>query len=186
MIRRTRRDMRSLAADLAGDIGEATKLLQHSSQRLTERHFDPHESGEIEGSEMSGSERGTRKGMATQAQIRAYWVDCLWQKKGYDSPQEFLEKDNCFACGFDGPGTLERAHITALSEGGGNDADNLHMLCRCCHHDSEMLSGDEYWRWFMQRNIMDRLLSESVKRGFNAFSAIVRCNDCSPRKARPQ
>lgn len=129
---------------------------------------------------------GTRKGMATQAQIRAYWVDCLWQKKGYDSPQEFLEKDNCFACGFDGPGTLERAHITALSEGGGNDADNLHMLCRCCHHDSEMLSGDEYWRWFMQRNIMDRLLSESVKRGFNAFSAIVRCNDCSPRNAQPQ
>ncbi len=25
--------------DLAGDIGEATKLLQHSSQRLTERHY---------------------------------------------------------------------------------------------------------------------------------------------------
>jgi hypothetical protein len=38
MSRRTRRDKRSLAADLAGDIGEATKLLQHSSQRLTERH----------------------------------------------------------------------------------------------------------------------------------------------------
>ena len=33
------RDMRSRAADLAGDIGEATKLLQHSSQRLTERHY---------------------------------------------------------------------------------------------------------------------------------------------------
>ena len=32
------RDMRSRAADLAGDIGEATKLLQHSSQRLAERH----------------------------------------------------------------------------------------------------------------------------------------------------
>ena len=36
---RNRRDKRSLAADLAGDIGEATKLLQHSSQRLTERHY---------------------------------------------------------------------------------------------------------------------------------------------------
>lgn len=33
------RDMRSRAADLAGDIGEATKLLQHSSQRLTEKHY---------------------------------------------------------------------------------------------------------------------------------------------------
>lgn len=33
------RDMRSRAADLAGDIGEATKLLQHSSQRMTEKHY---------------------------------------------------------------------------------------------------------------------------------------------------
>jgi hypothetical protein len=33
------RDMRSRAADLAGDIGEASQLLQHSSKRLTEKHY---------------------------------------------------------------------------------------------------------------------------------------------------
>lgn len=33
------RDMRSRAADLAGGVGEASKLLQHSSQRLTEKHY---------------------------------------------------------------------------------------------------------------------------------------------------
>lgn len=33
------RDMRSRAADLAGDIEEAAKLLQHSSKRTTERHY---------------------------------------------------------------------------------------------------------------------------------------------------
>lgn len=33
------RDMRSLAADLAGDIDEASKLLQHSSKSLTEKHY---------------------------------------------------------------------------------------------------------------------------------------------------
>lgn len=33
------RDMRSRAADLAGTIAEASKLLQHSSQRLTEKHY---------------------------------------------------------------------------------------------------------------------------------------------------
>ena len=33
------RDMRSRAADLADDLAEASKLLQHSSQRLTERHY---------------------------------------------------------------------------------------------------------------------------------------------------
>ena len=33
------RDMRSLAADLAPDLEEASKLLQHSSQALTEKHY---------------------------------------------------------------------------------------------------------------------------------------------------
>ncbi len=33
------RDMRSLAADLAGDITEASKLLQHSSEAVTKKHY---------------------------------------------------------------------------------------------------------------------------------------------------
>ena len=33
------RDMRSRAADLAGDLSAASKLLQHSSKRLTEKHY---------------------------------------------------------------------------------------------------------------------------------------------------
>lgn len=33
------RDMRSRAADLAGDVEEAAKLLQHSSKALTEKHY---------------------------------------------------------------------------------------------------------------------------------------------------
>lgn len=33
------RDMRSLAADLAGDVDEASKLLQHSSKALTAKHY---------------------------------------------------------------------------------------------------------------------------------------------------
>ena len=33
------RDMRSLAADLAGDVDEAAKLLQHSSTAITKRHY---------------------------------------------------------------------------------------------------------------------------------------------------
>ena len=33
------RDMRSLAADLAGDVDEASKLLQHSNKALTEKHY---------------------------------------------------------------------------------------------------------------------------------------------------
>lgn len=33
------RDMRSFASDLAGSVEDATKLLQHSSKRVTERHY---------------------------------------------------------------------------------------------------------------------------------------------------
>lgn len=33
------RDMRSLAADLAGDLAEASKLLQHSSEAVTAKHY---------------------------------------------------------------------------------------------------------------------------------------------------
>jgi hypothetical protein len=33
------RDMRKRAADLAGDVSEASKLLQHSSTKLTETHY---------------------------------------------------------------------------------------------------------------------------------------------------
>jgi hypothetical protein len=33
------RDMRSRAADLAGDLGQASKLLQHSSPSLTKKHY---------------------------------------------------------------------------------------------------------------------------------------------------
>lgn len=33
------RDMRSLAADLAGDLEQASRLLQHSSKAVTERHY---------------------------------------------------------------------------------------------------------------------------------------------------
>ena len=33
------RDMHKRAADLASDLGEASKLLQHSSTRVTETHY---------------------------------------------------------------------------------------------------------------------------------------------------
>lgn len=33
------RDMRSLAADLAADVEEASKLLQHSNKAITEKHY---------------------------------------------------------------------------------------------------------------------------------------------------
>jgi hypothetical protein len=116
--------------------------------------------------------RGT---MPSQKAIREYWAPRLWNDKGFDSVTEFLSGDYCFACGFDNHGVAtERAHITALCNGGNNKPDNLHCLCSICHKDSERLSGEEYWSWFSKRTIMDRMLSKAARSGANLWGAF--CN----------
>jgi 5-methylcytosine-specific restriction endonuclease McrA len=130
--------------------------------------------------------------MPTEARIRAHWVDQLWLRKGFDSPTEFLEPGICFACGYcwsrgvippqrltraakakgcdHGHSTLQRAHILARCNGGGDDASNLHMLCDQCHRDSEALDGEKYWSWFWQRSWMDVAISAACRMGLNLHS----------------
>ena len=102
--------------------------------------------------------------MPTERVIRAQWVDRLWRAKGYDSAAEFMERGTCFACGLKG---VERAHIVARAVGGGDEAENLHMLCGVCHKDSEYLDGGRYMAWLLQRSPVDRLMSEAMRYGFN-------------------
>ena len=61
-----------------------------------------------------------------------------------------LQKGICFACGFIRP--LERAHIKARISGGGDEVDNIHLLCVWCHRLSEGLEGNSYWEWFKSQN----------------------------------
>lgn len=73
----------------------------------------------------------------------------------------------CFACG---KGDTQRAHIKAHQEGGNENPENLHVLCKGCHSDSEMLDGPPYWRWFENkqwRTIQDHAAAKS---GFANFS----------------
>lgn len=51
----------------------------------------------------------------------------------------------CMACGH--IGGLQRAHILSAFNGGSHDPDNIHLLCRNCHAESEAYSGEPYWRW---------------------------------------
>lgn len=97
------------------------------------------------------------RNMPSEGVIRAYWAPKLWKVKGFDSLEEFLESGLCFACGWSRP--LERAHILAKSEGGSDDVSNLHMLCRSCHKCSEMVSGDMYNKWFLERETFDGLMA---------------------------
>lgn len=84
--------------------------------------------------------------MPTQRAISEYWKEHM--------PDEFydgqIETEQCWACGFFG-GRIERAHILPKCEGGEDTADNLHLLCRPCHQQSEPLSGEQYWDWYKQK-----------------------------------
>jgi hypothetical protein len=109
--------------------------------------------------------------MPTELAARAHWVDALWERKGFDSPEEFLERGICFACGMTGRGgSLDRAHILARCNGGSDDPSNIHMLCRLCHKDSETLDGEAYWSWFWQRSWMDAAISAACRTGLNLHS----------------
>lgn len=115
----------------------------------------------------------TVRRMPTELAIRRHWCDRLWQAKGFDSPDEFMERGVCFACGMEGN---ERAHIIARSAGGSDDVENLHILCSQCHKDSEYLDGDKYMRWMLQRSFMDMATSALAKRGFNVWNHLMTPN----------
>lgn len=68
-----------------------------------------------------------------------------------------VNDNTCFKCGvtsiFDKDTIIvDRAHILAVCDGGLDELDNLHLLCKSCHRDSEAYSGDEYKLWFLSKN----------------------------------
>ena len=112
----------------------------------------------------------TPRKLPPERAIRSYWADRLWAAKGYDSKLEFLECGTCFACGLDGN---ERAHIVARSIGGSDAVDNLNILCRICHKDSEYIDGERYMSWLLERQPIDRLMSEAIRGGFNPSAMLL-------------
>ena len=104
--------------------------------------------------------------MPSEKSIRRYWADTdLWQKKGYDSQEEFVYSNSCFACGRFSNFSLEKAHITPRVNNGTDAVDNIHMLCIKCHTDSEYLEGDQYWQWLYSRNIIAMMTSRAILSG---------------------
>jgi hypothetical protein len=97
----------------------------------------------------------TRKSMANKRKIIDYWVHGLGSKLLESRGIELgcFDKDNyscCFACG--DILQVERYHILAIAEGGLNSVDNLHLLCKYCHLESEMISGVIYWEWLENKH----------------------------------
>ena len=77
-----------------------------------------------------------------------YWLQGLFIG-GNRSDNNYV----CFACG--AIAQLQRAHILADNLGGSSEVDNLHLLCKPCHVESEFLSGDLYFKWFTEKTIGD-------------------------------
>jgi len=112
--------------------------------------------------------KANRGGMPTAKRVREYWSLKIYKLKGFDSPEEFLEDEWCFACGLQiGKARPERAHIIAVCDGGSNDVSNIHMLCEICHKDSEFLTISDYWEWFFERSALDMVMSGAARKGVN-------------------
>jgi hypothetical protein len=90
--------------------------------------------------------------MPSKVAVRKYWSERFSEfGANFDSPEELLEDDCCFACGR--YYKTERCHITAKAEGGSDESSNIHLLCSLCHIASEDMNGNEYWKWIAARSI---------------------------------
>lgn len=90
--------------------------------------------------------------MPSKQQIFAFWEE----GQGAESFEKFgieITDDGCFACGFHFK--IERCHIVAVTDGGTDNCDNLHLLCPNCHIESEYLNESFYWKWLVHKNQND-------------------------------
>jgi len=92
--------------------------------------------------------------MPSRSQIKDYWFPLHFSKFGETrTGDDELVDDECWACGSNL--YIERCHIHSFSEGGSNNTDNLVLLCRGCHHESELLSPQFFWNWIRGKRQTD-------------------------------
>lgn len=73
--------------------------------------------------------------MPSKKSIWDYWYEKILSDKTnyiYD-----YNEISCFACGR--KNGIERCHLVAHINGGDESVENLHLLCRSCHFDTEGL-----------------------------------------------
>lgn len=104
--------------------------------------------------------RNRTQTFADRDEIIVYWFLTLKKKKKIKLLADI--QDRCFACLTHTP-HLDRAHIIPFCEGGSNEASNLHLLCRICHKESELLSGAQYDAWFDHMSPEKRRAIEYLK-----------------------
>jgi len=135
---------------------------------------------------MTKRQNDSRKDMPKADEIRQFWAyKLLALNKVIDvenvldpitethfsssGKKETLHTWQCFCCGR--AGALDRAHIKAMSIGGTNTAENLHMLCRSCHVESEPYQDESYWRWFLSKPYLGFMHPDHFKSAWAAMGA---------------
>ena len=98
----------------------------------------------------------SRSKLPSRKKIKEYWIQILCKMGIY-----IADDDACFACGKDNRFQLQRCHILPVNYGGTDTIDNLHILCKSCHTDSEPLYHKRYWNWLRNVNNNEYKLSFS-------------------------
>lgn len=95
--------------------------------------------------------------MSTLPSVRS--INSYWLHRGLPegvTPVYDAGEPSCFACGWHDDDKLtfglERAHVIPRSVGGGDDPENLALLCSKCHKEApDTLDADWFWRWVAKR-----------------------------------
>lgn len=126
-----------------------------------------------------------RNNMPNKNQIIDFWVQKILNKYpdkySLDGYFDCNKSSICFACCTEGH--IERCHIKPLNLGGNNDLENIHLLCRECHLESEDFFGDIYFKWFATKNSSN---SGSFLRLMNNAKLLSQLSNIELKKIKPK
>lgn len=86
-----------------------------------------------------------KRKMPSKSNIVDYWNDNIEKLGVYQTAQDEVFPEDCFACGK--MGNVERCHVFSKWQGGEDRVENIVLLCRGCHTESEDLCPDAFWVW---------------------------------------
>lgn len=107
---------------------------------------------------------GPRK-MPAKNRIKDHWQMYLVESGKFEDRDEMNDGDVCFACKMNTCGT-HKAHIVPRMYGGSDHVDNIVLLCRHCHKETEYFfdilqdadkTREMVFRFIQQRTVADVL-----------------------------
>jgi len=92
-----------------------------------------------------------------KTRVRDYWRDK--PETQYFNPDWDETNWSCFACGIECGGYIDSAHIRPRKRGEVKGVkpgteNNIHLLCRVCHTESEGLLERAYWHWLHLKSMV--------------------------------